>query len=212
MSTPEPSHPAGGGHRGGTGETAPDESQVVADTRLWLERAVIGLNLCPFARAEYVRHRIAFRVSGAETPHALLADLESALRELVQVEPSKIETTLLIHPRVLQGFDDYNQFLTDAEGLLVTMGLEGVIQIASFHPDYLFAGEDPGDMSHCTNRSPHPMLHLLREASVERAVRSGEDAETIVARNLKTVRSLGPEGWKRLGLRTSSDPSGPTGS
>ena len=212
MSTPEPSHPAGGGHRGGTGETAPDEAQVVADTRLWLERAVIGLNLCPFARAEYVRHRIAFRVSEASTTDVLLADLESALQELVQAEPSTIETTLLIHPRVLEDFLDYNEFLGEAEALLAQMGLEGVVQIASFHPRYRFGGEDPADMSHFTNRSPHPMLHLLREASVERAVRSGEDAETILARNLKTVRSLGPEGWKRLGLRTSSDPSGPTGS
>ena len=212
MSTPEASPPANGGRPGGTGRAIPDEAQVIADTRLWLEKAVIGLNLCPFARAEYVRNRIAFRVSGAETPHALLADLEAALQELLQAEPSKIETTLVIHPRVLQEFDDYNPFLSEAEALVARMGLEGVIQIASFHPNYLFAGEDPGDMSHCTNRSPHPMLHLLREASVERAVRFGEDAETIVARNLKTVRSLGPEGWKRLGLRSPSDPSGPAAS
>ena len=211
MSTPEASHPAGGGHRGGAGGTAPDESEVIADVRLWLERAVIGLNLCPFARAEYVRNRIAFRVSKAGTTDVLLGDLEAALRELVQAEPSKIETTLLIHPRVLQDFLDYNGFLDEAEALLARMDLEGVVQIASFHPHHLFAGEDPGDMSHCTNRSPHPMLHLLREASVERAVRTGEDAETIVARNLATVRSLGPEGWRRLGLRTSADPAWPTG-
>lgn len=212
MSTPEAFPPADGGRPGGTGRAIPDEAQVIADTRLWLEKAVIGLNLCPFARAEYVRNRIAFRVSGAETPNDLLVDLESALRELVQAEPSKIETTLLIHPRVLKDFLHYNEFLGEAEALLARMGLEGVIQIASFHPRYRFGGEDPADMSHFTNRSPHPMLHLLREASVERAVRSGEDAETIVTRNLETVRSLGPEGWKRLGLRTYSDPSGPTGS
>lgn len=172
--------------------------QVIAETRHWLERAVIGLNLCPFARAEYVRNRIAFRVSGAETTEALATDLEAALRELISSDPAGIETTLLIHPRVLGDFLDYNEFLGEADALLVRLELEGVVQIASFHPDYRFAGEDPADMSHCTNRSPYPILHLLREASVERAVRSGEPAETIVARNLKTLRALGPEGWRRL--------------
>ena len=186
----------------GHSDQPPAETQVIADTRLWLERAVIGLNLCPFARAEYVRNRIAFRVTEAITPEALLSELEVAVRELIAIEPSKIETTLLIHPRVLQDFLDYNEFLGEAEALLARMDLDGVVQIASFHPRYQFAGEDPGDMSHFTNRSPFPMLHLLREASVERAVSSGENAATIVARNLKTVRSLGPEGWRRLGLPT----------
>ena len=180
----------------------PAETQVIADTRLWLERAVIGLNLCPFARAEYVRNRIAFRVTQATTPEALLSELETALRELIAIEPSKIETTLIIHPWVLQDFLDYNEFLGEADALLVRMELVGVVQLASFHPRYQFAGEDPDDMSHFTNRSPFPMLQLLREASVERAVSSGENAATIVARNLKTVRSLGPEGWRRLGLPT----------
>lgn len=117
---------------------------------------------------------------------------------MISSDPAGIETTLLIHPRVLGDFLDYNEFLGEADALLVRLGLEGVVQIASFHPDYRFAGEDPADMSHCTNRSPYPILHLLREASVERAVRSGEPAETIVARNLKTLRALGPEGWRRL--------------
>lgn len=174
--------------------------RVIDETRLWLERAVIGLNLCPFARAEYVRNRIAFRVSGAETTAALTADLEEALRELVASGPARIETTLLIHPRVLGDFLDYNEFLGEADALLACLGLEGVVQIASFHPGYLFAGEDPADMSHFTNRSPYPTLHLLREDSVERAIRSGEPAEAIVARNLKTLRALGPEGWRRLVL------------
>jgi len=177
---------------------AASEAVVIAETRDWLERAVIGLNLCPFARAEYVRNRIAFRVSAATTPEALVSDLEAALRELVAANPERIETTLLIHPWVLGDFLEYNEFLGEADALLVRLGLEGVVQIASFHPEYRFAGEDPGDMSHCTNRSPYPILHLLREASVERAVRSGEPAETIVARNLKTLRALGPEGWRRL--------------
>jgi hypothetical protein len=187
----------------GHSDQPPAETQVIADTRLWLERAVIGLNLCPFARAEYVRNRIAFRVTEAITPEALLSELEVAVRELIAIEPSKIETTLLIHPRVLQDFLDYNEFLGEAEALLARMDLDGVVQIASFHPRYQFAGEDPGDMSHFTNRSPFPMLHLLREASIERAVGNGEDAATIVARNLKTVRGLGPEGWRRLGLPIS---------
>lgn len=195
--------PLGGALQARLNENAP-EAQIIADTRVWLERAVIGLNLCPFARAEYVRNRIAFRVSKATTMESLLSQLEAVLRELVAADPSSIETTLLIHPHVLQDFFDYNEFLGDADALLARMGLEGVVQIASFHPQYQFAGEDPADMSHFTNRSPYPMLHLLRESSVERAVRSGEDAETIVARNLATVRRLGPEGWKRLGLPDSS--------
>jgi len=195
--------PLGGALQARPNENAP-EAQIIADTRVWLERAVIGLNLCPFARAEYVRNRIAFRVSKATTMESLLSQLEAVLRELVAADPSSIETTLLIHPHVLQDFFDYNEFLGDADALLARMGLEGVVQIASFHPQYQFAGEDPADMSHFTNRSPYPMLHLLRESSVERAVRSGEDAETIVARNLATVRRLGPEGWKRLGLPDSS--------
>ena len=180
------------------------EAQIIDNTRIWLERAVIGLNLCPFARAEYVRNRIAYRVSEAKVTETLLSQLEATLQELVAANPSSIETTLLIHPYVLQDFFDYNEFLGEAEALLARMELEGVIQIASFHPHYQFAGEAPSDMSHFTNRSPYPMLHLLRESSVERAVRSGEDAETIVARNQATVRRLGPEGWKRLGL---PDPS-----
>ena len=195
--------PLGGALQARLNENAA-EAQIIADTRIWLERAVIGLNLCPFARAEYVRNRIAFRVSEAKTTETLLSQLEAALQELVAANPSSIETTLLIHPHVLQDFFDYNEFLGEAEALLARMELEGVIQIASFHPHYQFAGEDSADMSHFTNRSPYPMLHLLRESSVERAVRSGEDAETIVARNQATVRRLGPEGWKRLGL---PDPS-----
>jgi len=180
------------------GPLLPEHEPVISATRLWLERAVIGLNLCPFARAEYVRNRITFRVSAATTTTALASDLEAALRELVSHDPARIETTLLIHPGVLGDFPKYNEFLGEADALLVRMGLEGVVQIASFHPGYLFAGEDPADMSHFTNRSPYPTLHLLREESVERAIRSGEPAEAIVARNLKTLRALGPEGWRRL--------------
>jgi len=210
MSATDPTDPGEHSTAGYRSEPIQDGAAVIADTRLWLEKAVIGLNLCPFARAEYVRNRVAFRVSEATTTEALLADLESALRELTQAEPSKLETTLLIHPRVLQDFLDYNDFLDEAEALLERMGLEGVIQIASFHPRYQFAGEDPADMSHFTNRSPYPTLHLLRESSIERAVRGGEDAETIVARNLKTVRALGPEGWKQLGLTGPRDGQGPT--
>jgi hypothetical protein len=203
MSGPEPSGnsevPLGGALQARRNENAA-EAPVIADTRIWLERAVIGLNLCPFARAEYVRNRIAFRVSEATTTERLLSQLEAALQELVAADPSSIETTLLIHPHVLQDFFDYNEFLGEADALLARMELDGVLQIASFHPQYQFAGEDPSGMSHFTNRSPYPMLHLLRESSVERAVRSGEDAETIVARNQATVQRLGPEGWKRLEL------------
>lgn len=174
---------------------------VVAATRHWLETAVIGLNLCPFARAVYVREQIRYVVSAASTPEALLADLIAELRTLTVAEPEKIETTLLIHPDVLTDFPDYNEFLGVAEATVADLGLEGVIQIASFHPRYQFAGTAEDDVENYTNRSPYPLLHLLREASVERAVAAFPDAAEIYEKNIATMRTLGIEGWRRLGLR-----------
>lgn len=174
--------------------------EIIAATRNWLEKAVIGLDLCPFARAVYVRDQVRFVVSEAETPEALLADLVSELRTLSAADPEAIDTTLLIHPRVLEDFLDYNDFLDVAEAAVAELGLEGEIQVASFHPQYQFADTEPDDVENYTNRSPYPILHLLREASVERAVEAFPDASGIFEKNIETMRRLGPEGWRRLGV------------
>ncbi|RPE75854.1 DUF1415 domain-containing protein [Vulcaniibacterium tengchongense] len=170
----------------------------VAATRRWLERAVIGLNLCPFAKAVYAKRQVRFALSAAETPAALLEDLAAELQLLARTDPRRIDTTLLIHPRVLADFLDYNDFLDRADAAVAALGLEGTIQVASFHPQYRFAGTGPDDIGNCTNRSPYPMLHLLREDSVARAVAAFPDPEAIVARNLATLEALGREGWERL--------------
>jgi hypothetical protein len=172
---------------------------VVAATRHWLERAVLGLNLCPFARAVYVKEQIRYTVSTATAPEALLADLIAELRTLEEAAPEEIETTLLIHPDVLTDFLDYNDFLGAADAAVADLGLEGVIQIASFHPRYQFAGTAEDDIENYTNRSPYPLLHLLREASVERAVAAFPEAAEIYERNIATMRRLGIEGWRSLG-------------
>lgn len=177
-----------------------ESEEVIAATRAWLEKAVIGLDLCPFARAVYVRDQVRFVVSEAETPEDLLADLIRELRTLSEADPEAVDTTLLIHPRVLEDFLDYNDFLDVAEGAVANLGLEGEIQVASFHPRYQFAGTEPDDIENYTNRSPYPILHLLREASVERAVDAFPDVSGISERNIETMRRLGREGWRRLGL------------
>ena len=178
---------------------APDE-EVVAATRAWLERAVIGLNLCPFAKAVHVKNQIRYAVSAAHTPEDLLADLVTELRALQAADPSEIDTTLLVHPRVLRDFLDYNDFLELAEAAVAGEGLEGEIQVASFHPQYQFAGTRPEDIENCSNRSPYPTLHLLREASIERAVAVFPDASQIFERNIETLRRLGHDGWRHLGV------------
>lgn len=158
-------------------------------TRNWVESVVIDLNLCPFAARELNQERIHFSLSEADSVAALLADLESELQRLKQDE--SIETTLLVHPEVLTDFLDYNQFLDILDALLVETGLEGIFQIASFHPDYQFAGAQPDDVSNYTNRSPYPMLHLIREASLERAVANYPDAEQIPQRNIELLEGMG---------------------
>ncbi len=173
---------------------------ILAATKQWLEKAVIGLNLCPFAKAVYIREQICYVVSEAETPEALLADLLDELRTLAAADPEEIDTTLVIHPQVLEDFLDYNDFLDVAEAAIVDLGLEGVIQIASFHPEYQFVDTEPDDIENYTNRSPYPILQLLRESSVERAVATFPDAAEIYERNIATMRHLGHEGWRRLAL------------
>ena len=179
--------------------SAADE-EAVAATRAWLERAVIGLNLCPFAKAVHVKHQIRYAVSTAQTPEDLLADFVDELHTLQAADPSEIDTTLLVHPGVLADFLDYNDFLELADAAIAAEGLEGEIQVASFHPHYQFAGTGPEDIENYSNRSPYPMLHLLREASIARAVAAFPDASQIFERNIATLRRLGHAGWRRLGL------------
>lgn len=169
-------------------------------TRTWLEKAVIGLNLCPFAKAPHLGGRIRYAVSVAETPDELRADLVDELQTLAEADPDDVETTLLIHPRVFADFLDYNDFLEVADATLEELDLVGEVQVASFHPRYQFAGTEPDDIENYTNRSPYPMLHLLRESSVEAAVDAFPDAAQIYERNIETMRALGHEGWRRLGI------------
>jgi uncharacterized protein len=172
--------------------------QVIALTQRWLERAVIGLNLCPFAKAEHVHGRIRYRVSDANTTDALVQHLEEEITFLLAADPAQTETTLLIHPQILGDFLDYNDFLAQADAVLERADPDVQLQIASFHPDYQFAGTAPDAIDNYTNRSPYPMLHLLREDSVERAVAAFPDAAQIYERNIATLRQLGLAGWKTM--------------
>ena len=174
------------------------EIKVVAETTQWLENVVIGLNLCPFAKPVHTKRLIRFVVSAATTNEALLADLRSEMQFLVKTASEVIDTTLLIHPSVLADFFRYNAFLEDSNQELEEMELDGVIQIASFHPDYQFAGSKISDVTNCTNRSPFPMLHLLREESVTRALEGYPNPERIYERNMATLLSLGKTGLEAL--------------
>ena len=171
---------------------------VVAATRAWLEKAVIGLNLCPFAKSVHAGGRIRYRVSAAASADALLADLEQELRLLAAADPAEVETTLLIHPQVLTDFLDYNDFLDVVDAALDVLDLAEVLQVASFHPCYQFDGTAPDDITNFTNRAPYPTLHLLRQASVDRAIASFPDAAAIFDANIDTMRRLGHAGWQRL--------------
>jgi hypothetical protein len=173
---------------------------IIVVTQLWLEKAVIGLNLCPFAKAVHVKKQIRYVVSAATTPEALLEELMSELRTLQDADPEKIDTTLLIHPYVLNNFLDFNDFLDTVDIVTAEPEFGDEFQIASFHPQYQFAGTAPDDIENYTNRSPYPTLHLLREESVDRAVAAFPDADQIVDNNIETLKKLGHEGWKRLGL------------
>ena len=170
----------------------------IAATERWLLRAVIGLNLCPFAKAAHTRQQIRYVVSDATTANELRADLERELEFLARADAGVVDTTLLIHPRALTEFNAYNRFLGDADALIRDLGLEGVLQIASFHPDYEFADCPPGAIENYSNRSPYPMLHLLREASIERAILAFPDASAIYGKNIRTLRDLGHDGWNAL--------------
>ena len=177
--------------------------EVIATTKLWLERAVIGLNLCPFAKGVHTKNLIRYVVSEARTTEELLQDLLNEYEILAESDATRIDTTLLIHPYVLTDFLDYNDFLEVADTALVEVDLDGELQVASMHPNYQFADTEPDDISNYTNRSPYPTLHLLREASIEQAVAAFPDASRIFDHNIETMRRLGHEGWNQLGLGTT---------
>lgn len=170
----------------------------IAETQRWLERVVIGLNLCPFAKAVHAKDQVRFVLSEASDTEALLHQLHDELLWLQAADPQQTDTTLIVHPHVLGDFLDYNDFLDLADALVAELGLEGEIQVASFHPDYQFAGTAPDDIGNFTNRAPYPTLHLLREASVERAVAAFPDPDAIVERNIATLDALGLAGWRQL--------------
>lgn len=173
-----------------------DPQTYIAPVRRWLETLVIGLNLCPFAKRELARERVRFYVSEATTDEQLQLDLEAELALLAEDEA--IETTLLIHPHVLQDFFDYNQFLNHADRVVAQLGYRGTFQVASFHPDYQFGGTEPDDVENTTNRSPYPLLHLIREASLARAIAHYPDPDQIPARNIARVEGLGADKMQAL--------------
>ena len=180
-----------------------DADVVVRDTRRWLERAMIGLNLCPFAKAVHAKGLVHYAVSVARDPADVLEDLAQELDALAAIDPKERDTTLLIVPHCLHDFLDFNDLLGRAERLLRKRGLEGVMQLASFHPRYRFADTEEDDITNFTNRSPYPVIHLLREDSITRAVEAFPHPETIYEANMRALHALGREGWDALDVGPS---------
>ena len=168
---------------------------AIAETRAWVRRAVIGLNLCPFARAVDVKDQIRYVCSDATDAETLLATLVVELQRLADTDPELVDTTMVIHPRVFTDFEDFNDFLELADAAVEDLDLDGVLQVASFHPRFQFADTEPDDITNATNRAPYPTLHLLREDSVDRAVAAFPEAVAIFERNMETLEKLGPQGW-----------------
>lgn len=183
-----------------------DTQHIIAATRTWLERAVIGLNLCPFAKSVHVNRRIRYCVSAATTRDELLAELATELRGLQAADPQDCETTLLIHPNVLREFVEYSQFLRAADKAISRQGWAEEFQLASFHPDYRFGDTAQDDTENYSNRSPYPTLHLLRESSIAHAVATFPDTATIYEKNIETLRRLGHAGWRRLWISKDEPP------
>ncbi len=175
-----------------------NDQQIVSQTQTWLEKAVIGLNLCPFAKAVHVKKQIRYTVSAATDLRELHACLLDEIEFLLEANPEQVETTLLILPQVLNDFLDFNDFLDVANTLLTELDADGILQIASFHPDYQFFGTQPDDIENYTNRAPYPTLHLIREASIERVLESYPDADDIYEKNIETLHRLGLAGWRQL--------------
>jgi len=173
-----------------------DHEKIIKAVRHWVETLVVGLNLCPFAKRELINNRVRFTVTDATTEQQLLETLQAELQLLN--DDRSIETTLLIHPDVLQDFYDYNEFLDYADGLLVQLELDGIYQIASFHPNYQFADTEPDDVENYSNRTPYPLLHLIREQSLERAIANYPNSDQIPQRNVELLRSLGSKKMQAL--------------
>ena len=180
--------------------TPAQEHTVIEDTQKWLLQAVVGLNLCPFAKAVVVKDMLRYRVCASAEPADLLALLREELQHLAEADPDQLDTTLLIAPLALPDFLDFNDFLADCDEVLMDLELDGVLQVADFHPRYQFGGTDADDISNYTNRSPYPTLHLLREASIDKAVEAYPDASLIFERNIEVLNKLGQAGWEALGI------------
>ena len=178
---------------------------VIADTRRWLERAVIGLNLCPFAKAPHAKGQIHYAVCEGDDRQALLTMLRAELQALADASPDERETTLLIAPRGFDDFLDFNDLLDEADAVVTALDLDGTLQVAPFHPRFQFAGTDEDDITNATNRAPYPTLHLIREESIDRAVEAFPEAEAIYEANMATLEKLGHEGWAALGVGPSTD-------
>lgn len=176
------------------------ERIAIEDTQKWLLEAVVGLNLCPFAKSVVVKDMVRYRVCASSDPADLLALLREELQHLAAADPAVLDTTLLIAPHALPDFLDFNDFLADCDDVLVELELDGVLQVADFHPQYQFGGTDVEDMENFTNRTPYPTLHLLREASIDKAVEAYPDAAMIFERNIEMLQQLGHAGWAKLGL------------
>lgn len=183
------------------------DATVLATTKHWLTRAVIGLNLCPFAKSVYVKDQVRYVISRSDSNHDILQELESELLYLAEADPDNIDTTLLILPEALSDFLEYNDFLHRADRVLKRKRLTGLLQIASFHPHYQFSDSEPDAIENFTNRAPYPMLHLLREASIEKAVDAFPDAAAIYERNQETMRRLGQTGWNQWMANTTAENS-----
>lgn len=184
----------------------PSHDEAIAATGRWLDRAVIGLNLCPFAKSVQVKKQVRYVVSNATDSDSLLADLERELQHLATISAEETDTTLLIHPFVLENFDEFTDFLDLVDVVVRTQGLAGTLQVANFHPDYCFSDAEPGDIGNHTNRSPYPTLHLIREASLDRAVAAFPDASRIYERNIETLERMGIEGWRALDVDAPKNP------
>jgi len=183
------------------GLTQSQERTAIEDTQHWLLQAVVGLNLCPFAKAVVVKDMVRYRVCASTEPADLLAMLRQELQHLAEADPEQLDTTLLIAPLALPDFLDFNDFLAECDEVLMDLELDGVLQVADFHPRYQFGGTDVDDMENFTNRSPYPTLHLLRESSIDKAVEAYPDASLIFERNIEVLNMLGHKGWQALGVR-----------
>jgi hypothetical protein len=180
----------------------PDQERIVIeDTQKWLLQAVVGLNLCPFAKAVVVKDMVRYRVCASVDPADVLTMLREELQHLAEADPDKLDTTLLIAPNALPDFLDFNDFLADCDDVLMGLDLDGVLQVADFHPHYQFGGTEVDDVENFTNRTPYPTLHLLREASIDKAVDAYPDASLIFERNIEVLNKLGHAGWEALEIR-----------